>query len=126
MQSLSYRLVEAQEKIEFLRNLCLAQEKRLSLIEQLILNLPAEKKKITITEVSINLPDHIRRTYDTLKKFTCASAGQVAEITKRTRTIESAYLNQLCILGITRKRKEGRKTLFSIAEENPPLETLEA
>ena len=125
MNSYAYRLAETNKEIEKLRELCHSQESRLKLVEQLVLNLPVEKKKIVLTEVSVNLPDHLRKTYDTLKKLACATAYQIAGITKRARAVESLYLNQLCVFDIAEKKREGRKTFFSLMTENnlPLMET---
>lgn len=122
----AYRLAETNKNLETLRELYRAQEQRLKLVEQLILNLPAEKKKVFVTELTVNLPDHLRRTYNALKRFPGATADQIAQVTARARAVESAYLNQFCIYNIAKKKKEGRKTLFSMNAENPPLEILEA
>lgn len=49
------------------------------------------------------LPDHLRKTMLALAKLVEARADEVAEITQRTRAIESGYLNQLVRLGYVKK-----------------------
>jgi len=65
-------------------------------------------------EMMLELPDHLRQSYHAIEDLKEATATQVASITKRARAVESSYLNQLVMLGFLKKRKEGRKTIFSI------------
>ena len=65
-------------------------------------------------EMMLELPDHLRQSYHAIEDLKEATATQVASITKRARAVESSYLNQLVMFGFLKKRKEGRKTIFSI------------
>lgn len=60
----------------------------------------------------INLPDPIRRTYQLMLELGSASAKEVSERTGRARAYESLRLNQLVLLGLLTKRRDGRKVIF--------------
>jgi len=53
----------------------------------------------------------------TICRCTRATAEEIAEQTKRARAVESAYLNQLVIMGYLKKERKGRKAYFFIERE---------
>lgn len=63
------------------------------------------------------LPDHQRKTFETMMKLKEATAEQVASETKRARAVESAYLNQLVQMGYLEKRRKGRIAYFYLPEK---------
>jgi len=65
-------------------------------------------------QILMTLPTHLIKTYFTLESLGRATAEQIASITHKARAVESAYLNQLCIMGFCRKTREGRKAVFYI------------
>lgn len=62
------------------------------------------------------LPPHLEKTYHALRTLGKATALQVASQTKRTRAIESVYLNQLVNLGLVDKERIGRKCYYFIKQ----------
>jgi len=62
----------------------------------------------------LSLPDHLRKTAITICKLGHATAEEVAEQTKRARAVESAYLNQLVLMGYLKKERRGRKAYFYV------------
>jgi hypothetical protein len=46
----------------------------------------------------LELPKHLQETVIALMRLGCASAQDVANITKRCRAIESSHLNALCLM----------------------------
>jgi predicted transcriptional regulator len=60
----------------------------------------------------LSLPDHLRKTFVTVTSFKEATAAEVGEQTKRTRALESSYLNQLVMSGYLKKERIGRKVYF--------------
>ena len=66
----------------------------------------------------LSMPDHLRKTAMTLCRLGRATADQIAEQTKRARAVESAYLNQLVLMGYLKKERKGRKAYFFIDREN--------
>jgi hypothetical protein len=62
----------------------------------------------------LSLPDHLRKTAMILNRLNRATAGQVAQETKRARAVESSYLNQLVVMGHIHKTREGRDVYFYI------------
>ena len=66
----------------------------------------------------LSMPDHLRKTAMTICRLGRATANEVAEQTKRARAVESAYLNQLVIMGHLKKERNGRKAYFFVDREN--------
>ncbi len=69
----------------------------------------------------LSMPDHLRKTAMTLCRLGRATADEIAEQTKRARAVESAYLNQLVIMGYLKKERNGRKAYFYVERENQRL-----
>jgi len=65
----------------------------------------------------LSMPDHLRKTAMTLCRMGRATAEEISEQTKRARAVESAYLNQLVIMGYLKKERNGRKAYFFIDKE---------
>jgi hypothetical protein len=82
-----------------------------------------QKTAMDIPEASLDvmtllsMPDHLRKTAMTICRCTRATAEETAEQTKRARAVESAYLNQLVIMGYLKKERKGRKAYFFIDKE---------
>ena len=66
----------------------------------------------------LSMPDHLRKTAMTLCRCGRATAEDVSEQTSRARAVESAYLNQLVIMGYLKKERDGRKAYFYADREN--------
>lgn len=66
----------------------------------------------------LELPDHLRKTAMALAKLGEGTAEDVARLTGRERAVESSYLNQLTRMGYVKKRRAGKKVVFS-ARESP-------
>ncbi len=60
----------------------------------------------------LSMPDHLRKTAMTICRCGRATAEDIAEQTSRARAVESAYLNQLVIMGYLKKERKGRKAYF--------------
>ena len=60
----------------------------------------------------LSLPDHLRKTAMSICRCGRATAQEIASQTKRARAVESAYLNQLVIMGYLKKERQGRKAYF--------------
>ena len=65
----------------------------------------------------LSMPDHLRKTAMTICRCGRATAEETAEQTTRARAVESAYLNQLVIMGYLKKERKGRKAYFFIDKE---------
>jgi len=66
----------------------------------------------------LSMPDHLRKTAMTVCRLGRATADEVAQQTRRARAVESAYLNQLVIMGYLRKERKGRKAYFYVDKES--------
>jgi ArsR family transcriptional regulator, lead/cadmium/zinc/bismuth-responsive transcriptional repressor len=66
----------------------------------------------------LSMPDHLRKTAMTICRCGRATAEDVAEQTDRARAVESAYLNQLVIMGYLKKERKGRKAYFYADRES--------
>lgn len=65
----------------------------------------------------LSMPDHLRKTAMTVCRLGRATADEIAQQTHRARAVESAYLNQLVIMGYLKKERQGRKAYFYIEKE---------
>jgi hypothetical protein len=66
----------------------------------------------------LSMPDHLRKTAMTVCRLGRATAEEIAEQTHRARAVESAYLNQLVIMGHLKKERKGRKAYFFVERES--------
>ena len=66
----------------------------------------------------LSMPDHLRKTAMTICRCGRATAEEIAEQTTRARAVESAYLNQLVIMGYLKKERKGRKAYFYADRES--------
>ncbi len=66
----------------------------------------------------LSMPDHLRKTAMTVCRLGRATAEEIAEQTHRARAVESAYLNQLVIMGHLKKERNGRKAYFYLEKES--------
>lgn len=66
----------------------------------------------------LSMPDHLRKTAMTVCRLGRATADEISQQTKRARAVESAYLNQLVIMGHLKKERRGRKAYFFVDREN--------
>lgn len=65
----------------------------------------------------LTFPDHIRRTIMAfLRRGDVATAEMIADDTGRARAVESAYLNQLVLMGYLTKERRGRQVIFRKSE----------
>ncbi len=67
----------------------------------------------------LSMPDHLRKTAMTICRCGRATADEISQQTSRARAVESAYLNQLVIMGYLKKERKGRKAYFYAERENP-------
>lgn len=71
-----------------------------------------------LINVGVDLPDRLRASYFALKKLGGnATATQVAEITKRTRAIESSHLTQLTFMHFLSKKRQGHFVVYEIKHD---------
>ena len=66
----------------------------------------------------LSMPDHLRKTAMTVCRCGRATAEEISQQTTRARAVESAYLNQLTIMGYLKKERKGRKAYFYADREN--------
>jgi ArsR family transcriptional regulator, lead/cadmium/zinc/bismuth-responsive transcriptional repressor len=66
----------------------------------------------------LSMPDHLRKTAMTICRLGRATAEEISEQTERARAVESAYLNQLVLMGYLKKERKGRKAYFYVDRES--------
>ena len=66
----------------------------------------------------LSMPDHLRKTAMTVCRSGRATADDISQQTTRARAVESAYLNQLVLMGYLKKERKGRKAYFYAHREN--------
>jgi hypothetical protein len=69
----------------------------------------------------LSMPDHLRKTAMTICRSGRATAEEISQQTSRARAVESAYLNQLVIMGHLKKERKGRKAYFYAEREGQGL-----
>jgi len=83
----------------------------------------SQRPAITLPDASLDvmtllsMPDHLRKTAMAICRCVKATAEEISEQTSRARAVESAYLNQLVIMGYLKKERKGRKAYFYIDRE---------
>ncbi len=65
----------------------------------------------------LSMPDHLRKTAMTVCRLGRATADEISQQTSRARAVESAYLNQLVLMGHLKKERQGRKAYFYVDRE---------
>jgi hypothetical protein len=65
----------------------------------------------------LSMPDHLRKTAMAICRCGRGTAEEIAGQTSRARAVESAYLNQLVIMGYLKKERVGRKAYFFVDRE---------
>ncbi len=65
----------------------------------------------------LSMPDHLRKTAMMVCRSGRATADEIAQQTTRARAVESAYLNQLVLMGYLKKERKGRKAYFYAERE---------
>jgi hypothetical protein len=65
----------------------------------------------------LEFPKHLQTTVITLLKLGRATAEDVAKVTGKARAVESAYLNQLVVMKVVQKQRQGRKAFFMVDME---------
>lgn len=70
------------------------------------------------TTTLLRLPKHLKKTAVAILKCTAdkVTADDIAETTRRARSVESRYLNQLVVKGHLKKKRKGRKTYFTLTD----------
>ena len=66
----------------------------------------------------LSMPDHLRKTAMTVCRSGRATADEISQQTTRARAVESAYLNQLVLMGYLKKERNGRKAYFYAERES--------
>ncbi len=66
----------------------------------------------------LSMPDHLRKTAMTVCRAGRATADEISQQTSRARAVESAYLNQLVLMGYLKKERKGRKAYFYADKES--------
>jgi uncharacterized membrane protein len=87
-------------------------------IQEIIYSLRIEAVEIEVSGFKpsfiFELPDHLRYTIKAVMEKGNISAEEVSKITERSRSLESAYLNQLVRLGYIEKNRKGQIVLYKI------------
>ncbi|MCW4019580.1 MAG: transcriptional regulator [Candidatus Bathyarchaeota archaeon] len=78
---------------------------------------PIEETPLDVMTL-LSMPDHLRKTAMTVCRSGRATADEISQQTSRARAVESAYLNQLVLMGYLKKERNGRKAYFYAEREN--------
>jgi len=120
-QVLTKKPIAILEKIE--ENLVKLNEKMEVMIEIQRNSGDSQRGVAALPEASLDvmtlfsMPDHLRKTAMAICRCGKATAEEISGQTNRARAVESAYLNQLVIMGYLKKEREGRKACFFLDSE---------
>lgn len=67
-----------------------------------------------VPETLESLPEHLKKSMETIATLGQATAKQVSMRTGRSRAAESDYLNQLADRGFLKKQRRGKETVFQV------------
>ncbi len=105
-------MIERLDKI-YLKLLEITEEQR-RVTEKLRTDVEVEAPKALDVLSLLKLPDHLRKTAMALDKIGEGTADDIARITGRERAVESGYLNQLARMGYVKKKRVGKKVVFTV------------
>jgi len=109
LEKIKENLERLNEKIEVMIELQKHGRKNL---EQPIADAPLDVMTL------LSMPDHLRKTAMAVCRLGRATAEEIAQQTHRARAVESAYVNQLVIMGHMKKERKGRKAYFYVDRES--------
>jgi hypothetical protein len=81
-----------------------------------------ERVEIKVASISIDLPDHLRLTYDKLRFLGYSNASTIAQLTKRHRALESSHLCELERIGIVEANRIGHEVYFKLKDNGGSIE----
>ena len=109
LEKIRENLEQLNEKIEVMIELQKQDRKNLQL--------PIQDAPLDVMTL-LSMPDHLRKTAMTVCRSGRATADEIAQQTTRARAVESAYLNQLVLMGYLKKERNGRKAYFHAERDN--------
>jgi len=109
LEKIRENLERLNEKIEVMIEL---QKHGRKDLEQQIADAPLDVMTL------LSMPDHLRKTAMAVCRLGRATADEIAQQTHRARAVESAYVNQLVIMGHMKKERKGRKAYFYVDRES--------
>jgi len=109
LEKIRENLERLNEKIEVMIEL---QKHGRKDLEQQIADAPLDVMTL------LSMPDHLRKTAMAVCRLGRATADEIAQQTHRARAVESAYVNQLVIMGHLKKERKGRKAYFYVDRES--------
>jgi DNA-binding transcriptional ArsR family regulator len=65
----------------------------------------------------LKLPDHLRNTAQSLMSMGEGTAVDISKATKRSRSLESLYLNTLTNMGLVEKNRKGQTVHYRVKRE---------
>ena len=93
-------------------------EERLAFLESVISKTSPEYDKESTSSVNVDdllsLPSSLQKTLVTIEELKEATASDVAEITERSRSVETIYLNQLDRMGLLTRQRKGHRVYFKV------------
>jgi len=98
---------------------------RLDIIENMFSNWHPQPISIPESRL-LSLPDNLRKTYLVVASMGECTATEAANLTGRSRAIESSYLNQLARMGWLAKRRNSKTLNFRVLASEMRAQPLEA
>lgn len=93
-------------------------EERLGVLERLVAKGPTGTPKASTSTLNMDqllaLPSSLQRTMVAIQELKEGTANEVAEVTERSRSVETIYLNQLARMGYLSRQRRGHRVYFKI------------
>ena len=93
-------------------------EERIGVLERLVARRSTGTSKASTSTISIDnllsLPSSLQRTMMAIQELKEGTANEVAEVTERSRSVETIYLNQLARMGYLTRQRRGHRVYFKL------------
>ncbi|MBW2637758.1 MAG: transcriptional regulator [Deltaproteobacteria bacterium] len=93
-------------------------EERLGVLERLVARGSTGTSKALTSTISIDnllsLPSSLQKTMMAIQELKEGTANEVAEVTERSRSVETIYLNQLARMGYLTRQRRGHRVYFKL------------
>lgn len=117
------KLEETKALLDEINNTTIVNMKKINEnVEEILEMLGVESAKVRSggfkPNILLEFPDHLRKTVRTLLELGMATADEMSARTGRSRSLESAYLNQLTTMGYVGKKRKGKIVYYNIKFDN--------
>lgn len=108
------RPVTLEAVVKEIRRVSSKLDRMAEMVDRILQRLPESGGLTPLDAVKLlSLPDELRKTAMVMLEVEEATASEVAEVTGRTKAVESSCLNRLVRMGLLKRKRRGRMVYFS-------------